>query len=78
PNDPLVTKIRSDPQILVSIQEFSQLLQGKGVDLSTGQMPSMLQLAKLASDKEVNAKITAINSQLTKAGITLDAKTVQK
>src|ERR1043165_2244079 len=48
-NDPLVTKIRSDPQILASIQEFSQLLQGKGVDLSTGQMPSMLQMAKLAS-----------------------------
>src|SRR3954453_6634082 len=77
-NDPLVTKIRSDPQILTSIQEFSQLLQGKGVDLSTGQMPSMLQMAKLASDKEVNAKIMAINSQLTKAGITLDAQTIQK
>jgi len=44
PNDPLVTKIRSDPQILVSIQEFSQLLQGKGVDLSRGQLPSMLQM----------------------------------
>src|SRR6266498_5416039 len=25
PNDPLVTKVRSDPQILASIQEFSQL-----------------------------------------------------
>lgn len=78
PNDPLVTKIRSDPEILVSIQEFSQLLQGKGVDLSRGQMPSMLQMAKLASDKEINAKITNINTLLNRAGITLDSQTIQK
>ncbi|PKC17590.1 hypothetical protein RhiirA5_346072 [Rhizophagus irregularis] len=78
PNDPLVTKIRSDPEILVSIQEFSQLLQGKGVDISRGQMPSMLQMAKLASDKEINAKITNINTLLNRAGITLDSQTIQK
>lgn len=78
PNDPLVTKIRSEPEILVSIQEFSRLLQGKGVDLSRGQMPSMLQMAKLASDKEINAKITDINILLNRAGITLDSQTIQK
>ncbi|GBC05579.1 hypothetical protein RclHR1_00630026 [Rhizophagus clarus] len=78
PNDPLVTKIRSEPEILVSIQEFSRLLQGKGVDLSRGQMPSMLQMAKLASDKEINAKITDINTLLNRAGITLDSQTIQK
>ncbi|PKC73655.1 hypothetical protein RhiirA1_325191, partial [Rhizophagus irregularis] len=71
-------KIRSDPEILVSIQEFSQLLQGKGVDISRGQMPSMLQMAKLASDKEINAKITNINTLLNRAGITLDSQTIQK
>jgi hypothetical protein len=78
PNDPLVTKIRSDPEILDSIQEFSRLLRGKGVDLSGGQMPSMLQMAKLASDKEINAKITDINTLLNRAGITLDSQTIQK
>ncbi|CAG8822086.1 999_t:CDS:1, partial [Racocetra fulgida] len=78
PNDPFITKIRSNPRILSTIQELVQLLQSKGVDLNSGQTPSMIQMAKLASDKEVSAKLVIIDSQLREAGITLDGETARR
>ncbi|CAG8460686.1 17397_t:CDS:10 [Cetraspora pellucida] len=78
PNDPFVTKIRSNPRILSSIQELAQLLQSKGFNISSGQTPSMVQMARLASDKEVSAKLVIIDAQLREAGITLDGETARK
>ncbi|CAG8648176.1 10857_t:CDS:2 [Acaulospora colombiana] len=78
PDDPIVTKIRSDPVILKSINEFAALLKNKGVDLSSGQMPSFMQMAKLAGDKEVSEKLNVLNTQFRQAGITFDAETAQK
>ncbi|CAG8727526.1 7818_t:CDS:10 [Cetraspora pellucida] len=78
PNDPFVTKIRSNPRILSSIQELAQLLQRKGFNISSGQKPSMVQMARLASDKEVSAKLFIIDAQLREAGITLDGETARK
>src|SRR5437764_14429306 len=50
PNDPIITKISQDPKLIASIQEFSQILKSKGLDLTTGKRPSMLQMARLATD----------------------------
>ncbi|CAJ0629429.1 4190_t:CDS:2, partial [Entrophospora sp. SA101] len=50
PDDPIVTRISQDPKLMASIQEFSEILKSKGIDLGKRQMPSMLQMAKLATD----------------------------
>ncbi|CAG8634402.1 2465_t:CDS:1 [Acaulospora morrowiae] len=78
PDDPIITKIRSDPTILESINEFAALLKVKGVDLSTGQMPSFMQMAKLAGDREVSEKLNILNTQFRQAGIAFDTETAQK
>ncbi|CAJ0904368.1 12831_t:CDS:2 [Entrophospora sp. SA101] len=53
PDDPIVTRISQDPKLMASIQEFSEILKSKGIDLGKRQMPSMLQMAKLATDGQV-------------------------
>ncbi|CAG8724044.1 27913_t:CDS:1 [Dentiscutata erythropus] len=78
PYDPFIVKIRSNPKILSSIKELVQLLQSKGIDLTNGQTPSMMQMARLATDKEVSKKLVVIDTQLREAGIVLDAETAQK
>ncbi|RHZ50272.1 hypothetical protein Glove_502g9 [Diversispora epigaea] len=78
PDDPIIKKIRTDPSILTSITEFATLLKNKGVDLSNGQMPSFMQMAKLAGDKEVSEKLDILNKQFHQAGIAFDAETAQK
>ncbi|CAG8549206.1 17650_t:CDS:1 [Gigaspora rosea] len=78
PNDPFIVKIRSNPKILSSIRDLVQLLQSKGVDVTRGQGLSMMQMTKLATDKEVSKKLVVIDTQLREAGIVLDVETARK
>nr|CAG8433704.1 5505_t:CDS:1 [Entrophospora candida] len=78
PDDPIVTRISQDPKLMASIQEFSEILKSKGIDLGKRQMPSMLQMAKLATDGQVKQKLINLNKELKSAGIELNTETVQK
>ncbi|KAF0507731.1 hypothetical protein F8M41_018949 [Gigaspora margarita] len=78
PNDPFIVKIRSNPKILSSIRDLVQLLQSKGIDVTSGQGLSMMQMTKLATDKEVSKKLVVIDTQLREAGIVLDVETARK
>lgn len=78
PNDPIVARISQDPKLVASIQEFSEILKSKGFDLKERQMPSMLQMAKLATDSQVKQKLINLNKELKNAGIELNPETVQK
>lgn len=78
PNDQIEARISQDPKLIASIQEFSQILKNKGVDLSTGQMPSMLQMARLATDGQVKQKLINLNNEFKNAGVEFNAETAQK
>ncbi|CAG8670679.1 7363_t:CDS:1 [Cetraspora pellucida] len=64
--------------ILESIQELAQLLSSRGIDLSNGKMPSMIQVSRIAYDEEVTAKFKSVSLQFHEAGIEFDLKTAQK
>ncbi|RIB03099.1 hypothetical protein C2G38_816000 [Gigaspora rosea] len=68
----------NDPQLLKSIQELAQLLISRGIDLSTGKMPSMVQLSRIAYDEEVTTKFKIVSSQFHEAGIEFDFETAQR
>ncbi|CAG8612721.1 700_t:CDS:1 [Dentiscutata heterogama] len=68
----------NEPQLLKSIQELAQLLNSRGIDLSTGKMPSMIQLSRIAYDEEVTTKFKNVSSQFYEAGIEFNFDTAQK
>ncbi|CAJ0895266.1 17365_t:CDS:2, partial [Entrophospora sp. SA101] len=74
----IISKIGKDPKLIATIYQFTETLKKKGVDLTTGEMPSMFQMAKLATDHQVKLMIDNVNNEFQNAGITIDAETTQK
>ncbi|CAJ0844549.1 1753_t:CDS:2 [Entrophospora sp. SA101] len=56
-SDQIISKIGKDPKLIATIYQFTETLKKKGVDLTTGEMPSMFQMAKLATDHQVKLMI---------------------
>nr|CAG8437414.1 12306_t:CDS:2 [Entrophospora candida] len=77
-SDQIISKIGKDPKLIATIYQFTETLKKKGVDLTTGEMPSMFQMAKLATDHQVKLMIDNVNNEFQNAGITIDAETTQK
>ncbi|WVQ83618.1 hypothetical protein IAT38_005759 [Cryptococcus sp. DSM 104549] len=60
-------KMKDYPGAVDAIQKLSNVLQKKGLDLT--KQPTMVQLAKLAVDKEFRAAVTVMTGEIQKAGI---------
>lgn len=50
---PGLEKLGESPEALTAINELMQLLKKNGIDVASGQKPTMAQIGKLAFDKEV-------------------------
>ncbi|CAJ0762428.1 8145_t:CDS:1, partial [Entrophospora sp. SA101] len=77
-DDPVITKICENQNLLRFIEEFIQLLKSKGVNISAGETPPMFQVARLATDYEIKEKLEALDNEFQKAGIQFDTETAQK
>nr|CAG8440387.1 8454_t:CDS:2 [Entrophospora candida]CAG8476349.1 7594_t:CDS:2 [Entrophospora candida] len=77
-DDPVITKICENQNLLIFIEEFIQLLKSKGVNISAGETPPMFQVARLATDYEIKEKLEALDNEFQKAGIQFDTETAQK
>lgn len=48
-------KLGESPAALMAIQNLMDVMQKNGIDLSSGEKPSLMQMAKLATNAEVRA-----------------------
>ncbi|KAL1918497.1 uncharacterized protein VTP21DRAFT_3157 [Calcarisporiella thermophila] len=78
PNHPLIQQLASNPHILHSLTEFTQLLQEKGLDVTGAKPPSFMQMMKLMTDSQIKEKVGEISQQFQAAGIQLDMSTIME
>ncbi|KAG2173989.1 hypothetical protein INT44_000103 [Umbelopsis vinacea] len=75
---PFIKKLQNNPQILQQLADFTILLQGKGLDTSSGKQPGFGQIMKLMADPEVKEKAAKLAQDMQAAGIQMDMSTVME
>ncbi|TBU32195.1 hypothetical protein BD311DRAFT_786147 [Dichomitus squalens] len=63
--------LQEKPEVEEHIRGFVQLLKDNGVDVSSGQMPSKLDMFRLMMKKEIRESATCMATTLQEAGIDL-------
>ncbi|KAG9286286.1 hypothetical protein G9A89_014272 [Geosiphon pyriformis] len=78
PDHPFFQKLASHPQLINSIKEMTSLLTKRGIDVSTGQMPSYTTMAKLLMDGEVRQILEQVANEMRAAGLEDDVQEFAK
>ncbi|CAG8457451.1 10313_t:CDS:1 [Paraglomus occultum] len=71
-SNPLLAKIASNPELVSTLQEFAELLQTKGIDVTSGEPPPVTEAMKLFSDPQVREVSGRIARGLQAVGVPLD------
>ncbi|CAG8483752.1 2737_t:CDS:1 [Paraglomus brasilianum] len=71
-SNPLLVKIASNPELVSTLQEFAELLQTKGIDVTSGEPPPITEAMKLFSDPQVREVSGRIARGLQAVGVPLD------
>lgn len=70
---PLFDKLQAHPQAVEAINNLAHLMKEKtGVNLSSGDKPSLSLMYKLASDSELRTAAEKLMNELRNAGIAID------
>ncbi|GLB33608.1 hypothetical protein LshimejAT787_0104920 [Lyophyllum shimeji] len=69
-------KLASHPEAIKSLEDLTRILQDAGVDLTSGQKPSALKMAKLAMSSTFREQIKKVAEEMKKAGVDFNSKEV--
>ncbi|KIS69505.1 uncharacterized protein UMAG_02045 [Mycosarcoma maydis] len=70
-------KLAHSPSALTAISNLVEVMKQNGVDLHTGEKPSMWQMVKLARNQEVRDATTKVMEELKNAGIDVSPERLQ-
>ncbi|SNX85617.1 uncharacterized protein MEPE_04326 [Melanopsichium pennsylvanicum] len=70
-------KLAHSPSALSSITNLIEVMKQNGVDLHTGEKPSMWQMVKLARNQEVRDATTKVLEELKNAGVDVSPERLQ-
>ncbi|SAM82867.1 uncharacterized protein UBRO_03399 [Ustilago bromivora] len=70
-------KLAHSPSALSAISNLLEVMKQNGVDLHTGEKPSMWQMVKLAKNQEVRDAITKAMEELKNAGVDVSPERLQ-
>ncbi|WFD28963.1 hypothetical protein MNAN1_003979 [Malassezia nana] len=71
-------KLGESPEALAAVNHLIEVLEKHGLDLSSGTKPSMMQMAKLATNAEVRECTAKVVQEMKKAGVDLSPENLQK
>ncbi|WFD32938.1 hypothetical protein MSPP1_003991 [Malassezia sp. CBS 17886] len=71
-------KLSGRPEALAAMQNLIDVLKKNGMDLSSGEKPSMMQLARMATNSEVRECTAKVVEEMRKAGIDLSPERLQE
>ncbi|KAF8974776.1 hypothetical protein BDZ97DRAFT_1647253 [Flammula alnicola] len=67
-------KLSKNPDAILAIKNFAEIMEKQGVDTTSGKPPSMLQMSKLFLNSEVREASKKLVEELKKAGVDLSSK----
>ncbi|KAJ9480145.1 hypothetical protein PHBOTO_003384 [Pseudozyma hubeiensis] len=70
-------KLAHSPSALSAISNLVEVMKQNGVDLHTGEKPSMWQMVKLAKNQEVRDATTKVMEELKNAGVDVSPERLQ-
>ncbi|SPO27184.1 uncharacterized protein UTRI_10646_B [Ustilago trichophora] len=70
-------KLAHSPSALSAITNLVEVMKQNGVDLHTGEKPSMWQMVKLARNQEVRDATTKVMEELKNAGVDVSPERLQ-
>ncbi|CDU26140.1 uncharacterized protein SPSC_06307 [Sporisorium scitamineum] len=70
-------KLAHSPSALSAISNLVEVVKQNGVDLHTGEKPSMWQMVKLARNQEVRDATTKVMEELKNAGVDVSPERLQ-
>ncbi|KAJ1023444.1 hypothetical protein NDA16_003061 [Ustilago loliicola] len=70
-------KLAHSPSALSAISNLVEVMKQNGVDLHTGEKPSMWQMVKLARNQEVRDATTKVMEELKNAGVDVSPERLQ-
>ncbi|GAC72223.1 hypothetical protein PANT_6c00129 [Moesziomyces antarcticus T-34] len=70
-------KLAHSPSALSAITNLVEVMKANGVDLHTGEKPSMWQMMKLARNQEVRDATTKVMEELKNAGVDVSPERLQ-
>ncbi|PWN53973.1 hypothetical protein IE53DRAFT_309274 [Violaceomyces palustris] len=77
PIPPGFEKLANSPSAMKSIEKLVLLMKQNGVDLTTGERPSMWAMMKLANNKEVKEATAEVMEELKNAGVDVSPERLQ-
>ncbi|KAN0066052.1 hypothetical protein ACQY0O_000145 [Thecaphora frezii] len=77
PLPPGFEKIAQSPTALSAIQQLVETLKKHGLDITSGQRPSVMQLMKIAANSEIRSASAKVMEELQKAGIDVSPERLQ-
>ncbi|EPQ32244.1 uncharacterized protein PFL1_00441 [Pseudozyma flocculosa PF-1] len=78
PLPPGFEKVTQRPSAIEAIRNLVEIMKKNGIDMSSGEKPSMFQMMKLASNSEIREATGKLMHELKEAGMDVSPQALQK